>query len=869
MLPVEFLNHAQAPAMFPRMQTLCTIRAGLLVAALTLCALLRVAAAPAAGLSASATPIASLKVAKDFKVELLYTVPKGVEGSWVAMCVDPKGRLIVSDQYGKLYRLTTPPLGTSDGLKLELIDLPLGQAQGLLYAFDSLYVMVANEAYEGRGLYRVRDTNGDDKFDEVKLLRKLSGGGEHGPHAILPSPDGKTLTIVSGNQCKVPEINSSRVPLNWSEDHLLPRLWDGNGFMKGVLAPGGWIARTDPDGKTWELIATGFRNQYDAAYNRFGDLFAYDADMEWDINTPWYRPTRVNFVASGAEFGWRSGAGKWPAYYPDSLGSVVDVGPGSPTGVTFGHGAKFPTKYQDALFINDWSFGKLYAVHLTQDGAGYTGKLEEFVTGSPLPLTDLVINPKDGAMYFAIGGRKTQSALYRVTYAGKESTSLVKETKLIPTAVATRRKLESLHGHADPKAVEAAWPFLSSKDRYLRFAARIALEWQPADQWRERALSEKNPVASTHALLALARVNSRDPFHRKDTDPKPDPALQGRILTALDRINWNRLEVSQQIDLVRAYVVTFTRLGQPDAATRARLLAKFDPLFPSSNRELNAELAPMLVYLDSPNAATKLMAALAKAPSQEEQLDYVRALRVLKTGWTPALRKPYFEWFLKAANFRGGSSLSGFLRDIKKDAVDSLTPGEKVQFAFILEAKPEQKKVIENLLAGRAVVKEWKADDLVPALAKGLKGRNFERGRALFGAVGCYNCHRFAGDGAAVGPDLTAVNGRFSPRDLLESIIDPNKEISDQYGQIIIDKKDGDQLVGRVANLNDETLMIMTDMFDPNGFTNVKRPDILSIRPSTVSPMPEGLLNTVKEDEILDLVAFMLSAGDPKHKMFK
>ena len=869
MLHVEFLNHTQAPAMFPRMQTLCTIRAGLLVAALTLSALSRAAAAPAAGLGASATPVASLKVAKDFKVELLYTVPKGVEGSWVAMCVDPKGRLIVSDQYGKLYRLTTPPLGTSDGLKLELIDLPLGQAQGLLYAFDSLYVMVANEAYEGRGLYRVRDTNGDDKFDEVKLLRKLSGGGEHGPHAILPSPDGKTLTIVSGNQCKVPEINSSRVPLNWSEDHLLPRLWDGNGFMKGVLAPGGWIARTDPDGKTWELLATGFRNEYDAAYNRFGDLFAYDADMEWDINTPWYRPTRVNFVASGAEFGWRSGAGKWPAYYPDSLGSVVNVGPGSPTGVTFGHGAKFPTKYQDALFINDWSFGKLYAVHLTQDGAGYTGKLEEFVTGSPLPLTDLVINPKDGAMYFAIGGRKTQSALYRVTYAGKESTSPVKETKVIPTAVATRRKLESFHGHADPKAVEAAWPFLSSKDRYLRFAARIAIEWQPADQWRERALSEKNPVASTHALLALARVSSRDPFHRKDTDPKPDPALQGRILTALDRINWDRLEVSQQMDLVRAYVVTFTRLGKPDDATRARLLAKFDPLFPSTSRELNAELAPMLVYLESPHAATKLMAALAKAPSQEEQLDYVRALRVLKTGWTPALRQPYFEWFLKAANFRGGSSLAGFLRDIKKDAVDSLTPDEKVHLASILEAKPEKKKVLENLLAGRAVVKEWKVDDLAPALAKGLKGRDFERGRALFGAVGCYNCHRFAGDGAAVGPDLTAVNGRFSPRDLLESIIEPNKEISDQYGQIIIDRKDGDQLVGRVANLNDETLMIMTDMFDPNGFTNVKRPDILSIRPSTVSPMPEGLLNTVKEAEILDLVAFMLSAGDPKHKMFK
>ncbi|HVY70412.1 MAG TPA: heme-binding protein, partial [Verrucomicrobiae bacterium] len=159
----------------------------------------------------SATPVDQLKVAKDFKVELLYTVPKGQQGSWVAMCVDPKGRLIVSDQYGKLYRLTTPPLGTADGLKIELIDLPIGQAQGLLYAFDSLYVMVANESFQGRGLYRVRDTNGDDQFDEVKLLRKLDGGGEHGPHAIVLAPDGRSIYIISGDQTKVPKIDSSRV----------------------------------------------------------------------------------------------------------------------------------------------------------------------------------------------------------------------------------------------------------------------------------------------------------------------------------------------------------------------------------------------------------------------------------------------------------------------------------------------------------------------------------------------------------------------------------------------------------------------------------------------------------------------------------
>ena len=79
-------------------------------------------------------------------------------------------------------------------------------------------------------------------------------------------------------------------------------------------------------------------------------------------------------------------------------------------------------------------------------------------------------------------------------------------------------------------------------------------------------------------------------------------------------------------------------------------------------------------------------------------------------------------------------------------------------------------------------MKAYKIDDLAPALAKGLKaGRDFDRGRKLFAAGKCFACHRFDNEGGSNGPDLTGVAGRFSPRDLLESIIDPSKEVSDQY----------------------------------------------------------------------------------------
>ncbi len=227
--------------------------------------------------------------------------------------------------------------------------------------------------------------------------------------------------------------------------------------------------------------------------NRDGELFTYDADMEYDFNTSWYRPTRINHVVSGAEYGWRNGAGKWPEFYPDNLPPVVNIGPGSPTGMTFGYGAKFPAKYQDALFALDWSWGKLYAIHLEPDGATYKATKEEFVSGAPLPLTDAIIHPKDGAMYFTIGGRRVQSGLYRVTYTGSEARRRVAaahgERQASDAMRATcAHQLEAFHGKQDPKAVEAAWPHLGDKDRFIRWAARTAIEHQPvADVGRQGA----------------------------------------------------------------------------------------------------------------------------------------------------------------------------------------------------------------------------------------------------------------------------------------------------------------------------------------------------------------------------------------------
>ena len=811
-----------------------------------------VGASCAIGLTAESTPVNRLTIKKGFLVERLYSVPKDKFGSWVVLCKDDKGRLLAGDQYGAIYRFKAPAPGkTLQDSDVEKIDLDIGHAWGMCYAFDSLYVVVNDKAHGGRGLYRLKDTNGDDKFDSVKLLRKFQeNGGEHGPHAVVPSPDGKSLHVVCGNQTELPKYDASRVTECWGEDSLMPRVY-GRGFMKGSEAPRGWICKTDPEGKKWEVVATGFRNQYDIDFNADGEMFTYDADMEWDLNTPWYRPTRVNHVISGAEFGWRNGSAKWPDYYSDSFGAVTDIGPGSPTGVAFGTGAKFPAKYQKAFFIADWSYGKLYAVHLKPNGSTYTADFEEFIAGQPLPLTDLTVG-NDGALYFAVGGRRVQSGLYRVTYTGDESTASVKHSP--NKALASRHSLENFHLTKNPNAVNIAWEHLDNKDRAMRFAARTAIEKQPLDIWADRAIRESNPVSKTAALLSLARLGEKK--HQ-----------EGATRSLLE-LNYRELDLQTRFDLLRAHALIFIRLAPPTNKQKAAVIAQIDQHFPADNRAENIELSNLLAFLNAPNVVARAIEIMDTAPTQEEQIAMAKTIRNLKDGWTPELRERFFKWFTRAANYKGGASFGQFMEEIKKDALKNVSKERKKALAPILNAKPAKSGPV-FAAKPREFVKNWTMADLKPLLASGLEGgRNFKNGRDSFGQTTCFACHRFGQEGGAIGPDLSSAAGKFSPHDFLEQIIEPNKEISDQYGSMTFTMKDGSIIVGRIANLKGDNYRIITNLFAPGEMTIIDSKKVKSVEPSKISMMPPGLLNTLSDEDILDLTAYVLSAGDPKHHMF-
>ncbi len=802
------------------------------------------------------TPTSEIKLAEGFAAELVYEVPGDQQGSWVSLTVDPKGRLIACDQYGGLYRIDV----SGEQAKVEKLTIEFEGAQGLLCAFGSLYANVNSRDFPS-GVWRLTDTDGDDQYDKKEHIIPLNGGSEHGPHAMILTPDGERIVMCAGNNTNLPDnVTRSRVPRHWDEDHLLGRMPDARGHNADRLGPGGFILSFNSDASDIELVATGFRNEYDIAFDRDGELFAYDADMEWDVGTPWYRPTRVNHVISGAEFGWRNGTGKWPAYYPDSFGAAVNIGPGSPTGICFGYGAKFPKKYQNTLFICDWSYGNIHAVHLTPDGSSYTGTYETFATAAPLPVTDILVHPGDGLMYFTIGGREAQSGLYRVKYVGEPT--VASETNLKQAADAdsdaqqlrdVRHQLEALHlGEPSGTALPFILDNLSQADRATRFAARIALEHQPVESWREQVVSLASGQARILGVVALARCG--------------EEGEKAAALEALTGLMWDSLSGSERIDLLRAYGLVALRLGGINPMQGAPILGQLGDEFPTGNNEVDRELAQVLVYLGSGKSTAKIVHEMASSPSQENQIHYALILRGMKKGWNPELHRQYFTWFSDIQSARGGMSFGGFIDNIKKEAIKRLPDSMQQELAAVIN--PLKASESETTLPPRPLVKQWTVDDLLTAATDDSHVPNFDRGKEIFAAAQCYKCHRMGYQGGILGPDLTAAGGRFNQRDLLVSMIEPSKVISDQYGATQFLTDDGRVIIGRIVNMHGKNLAVMTNMLDPANQTQVNRDTIEETRPAETSMMPSGLLDTFTQEEIVDLIAYLRAGGNVSHSIY-
>jgi putative heme-binding domain-containing protein len=774
----------------------------------------------------SATAAEQITALPGFRVELLRSAQRD-EGSWVAMTFDPRGRLIVAREDRGLLRLTLTTNRTAVA-RVETINTNLLECRGLLFAYDALYANANNS----KALVRLRDTNGDDRFNEITVLRQTPGGVGHGRNQLALGPDGFIYSI-HGDDVGLPTngISPSSPLRNYAEDQLLPCEWNKHLFNAYARPPFGHLVRTDRDGKTWEIIAGGLRNPFGIDFNPGGDLFTFDADMEWDVGLSWYHPTRVLHLVPGGDYGWRRGTGVLPVWSPDTLPSVVDIGVSSPTAIKFGTKSNWPEPWRSALFIMDWAYGRVLAVHLEKHGPTYTGRSEVFLRGRPLNVTGLDFGP-DGAMYFVTGGRRTQSGLYRVSWTGAQS-------KARDVKAFVPNRTSDVSGRD-------VWTRLNSAERWDRYAARVELERSSASEWSERALTEKRPTAALTALLALSRAGDR--------------ALQARIIQHINEFAPGKLDAEQRLIAIRALSVCFIRMGKPDQAVIDAVLAQWESIYPTGDARVNQSLCELLVYLGAPTIVSKTIPMLASAKAQEEKFHYLFTLRLVKNGWSLAERKIYFEWLGRArTEFNGANMLPTALNYIRVDAEATLMNEERVALKETLAALDKPPAPAPTI--ARQFVKEWAMSDFVSGLDAVGRGRNAERGKKLFAEIGCAQCHRLGGEGGFIGPELTAVSSRFDRRTVLESIIEPSKVVSETYRNVTVTLKSGAIFEGRIGSEDTTSIMLVINPIDPDQRRRIAKSEIASQNVSELSPMPVGLLSTLTRDEIFDLLAWIESGG--------
>ncbi|MCM0041580.1 MAG: c-type cytochrome [Algoriphagus sp.] len=847
-----------------------------------------------------------LKLPDGFVAELLYSPGENEQGSWVAMTFDDKGRMITSDQYGFLYRLELPPIGSDSTVKPKVEQLQIGNvadslvgmgyAQGLLYAFNSLYVVVNNDPNENfglpTGLYRIQDLDGNDQFETVTQLKELKGEqGEHGPHSLKLTPDGKGIYLIAGNHVDVPEMNHYRLPRVWQEDNLFPLIKDPRGHANDRKAPGGWLARIDPEGKDWELISAGYRNTFDFDYNEVGDIFGYDSDMEWDFGMPWYRPTRITHLTSGSEYGWRTGNSKWSPNYPDNLPATLNIGQGSPTNVMFGAKANFPSKYKKALYAFDWSFGIIYAIHLTPKGATYEASAEEFISGAPLPLTDGTIGP-DGALYFATGGRRLESDLYRVYYKGElDAHTPLKEADL-PQEAKLRRELEQFHAKgASAAGLEKAWSNLNHPDRFVQYAARVAVEHQPVATWKAKALAETNPTSKIQAILALAHQGT-------DADA-------AGMLESLMQVDYATLSATDKQNILRTIEVILARYDKGATASKAQLVTYLDPHYPADDNLLNRSLSILLVHLDAPSAVGKTLALLKDAKDDPHYqktftassdlifrnpqygLDianmlanvppaqatfYATVLGGADKGWTAAQREEYFGWIKNALTaYKGGRSYVGFLDRARKMALASVDKADFEKYDELSGGKlltESGNDIVNSGTQPEGPGRRWTVEEAEPLLTN-LVGRDLVKGKAMYAASLCQSCHTMQGAGGAIGPDLSQLGTRFSAKDILVATLDPNATISDQYHATVLELKAGGSLVGKITDEDAQNYYLSQNPFAPADIKKVPKNTVSLKKNSDISIMMPGLVNRLNEEELKDLIAYLISGGNANHAVYK
>jgi len=424
---------------------------------------------------------------------------------------------------------------------------------------------------------------------------------------------------------------------------------------------------------------------------------------------------------------------------------------------------------------------------------------------------------------------------------------------------------------------------MGHKDFWIRYAARIVVEAQPVELWEKHVICTPREITDwlqLNAALALARCGN----------PKSEDQFQ-RIMEIAMKNGYEDLVRVMHVALAR-YDVPAVSVGvQRDFKAELRRITP-QSTFSGRTDALGRQLAEIAVAVEAPEAPAKIIQLMREAKAKPGlsvdsnlltrngkygsdvsaslapttttvRIGLAVYLARAKAGWTPELRREFFVMLDEMSQARGGHSLRGFVANIRKAALENVPEGERALYAEIKAPSAQQARPV-----AKGPGRTW-TEETALAAWRDAKVFDFENGRRMFEAAACSMCHRVGDLGGAQAPDLTGVGSRMTPADLIQSIVNPSAVVSDQYAQSVITRVNGTKVVGRVLAEVGDAVQVSINPFEATQPLVINRSSIDTIERSPVSPMPEGLANTLSAKELTDLLAYLQAGGRKDDPLYR
>jgi putative heme-binding domain-containing protein len=761
----------------------------------------------------------------------------------------PDGRLTTLGYDGRIHLLRD---SNGDGLEDEVTvfwDKPtLSVPVGMVWGSDGLYV-----SSKGK-VSRLRDTDGDGRADVEEVI--ASG---------WPPTD-----VASGGVDATAVTRDAEGNLFFGllvADYSNPyRIKDGVSHYD-LRSPRGTIQKWNARTRQLETMATGVRVPYALAFNRHGDLFL--TDQEGETWCPNGNPLdELNHIIPGRNYGFPPRHDRW---LPDLLSEppVVGFGPQhqSTCGLVFndpepasavspGRKPFGPDWWEGDAFVAGESRGKIWRVRLVKTRHGYVGK-EMLIARLSMLTMDVAISPR-GELYVCCHsglpdwgtGPSGEGKIFKITYSDRDAPQPVAAWAAWKdeVRVAFDRAIDpSITNHLALQKIEFG-EHVRAADRYelLKPPYQVVKQQEVAARGTLRVLSaqvdpqQQTLILTTEPHLKKVHYAVTLPGVKKNGTPGPgaivdlDYDLSGVLLKRITTNVRFTIQATNELDEIRKWTAFADKAREAAFAGKAGL-----------------------EWMPSPDlvVSKKLMQPLTH---------FSRVVDSISSGAWFALADCYWESPFTHDGFRTLASVYAGGSNIQQIGSYGSWSGHKD--GFIGEDLAYSARGIPGLhpFPLRSVFPTWVLSlDSAPKETVAwqqfeLNGGDYARGQSLFfgDSLKCGTCHRLRGEGGTIGPDLTNLTSRDAAS-VLRDIREPNASINPDYTTYHALAADGEWVTGFIRAQDENVLRLVAADGQEHA---IPRKDLREFKPSSVSLMPTGLLDSLNEGQIRDLLVYLLSA---------